>query len=231
MTLTATGNFEFMDLHMRLGIFGGSFDPVHYGHLLLADSCREQCNLDRVLLIPAAVAPHKRNDAVADAKHRVAMLELAIAGDEGLHVDTTEIDRGGVSYTVDTLAAVAEKHSEDELFLLVGADTLNDLPSWREPRRVCELALPVAVTRAGSPPPDYQALAGVATAERVAAMRDCHVEMPLIELSSTDLRNRVASGKSLRYRTPRAVEKYIETHEIYRGDEQVVFDARGADIG
>ena len=201
---------------MRLGIFGGSFDPVHYGHLLLAETCREQCRLDRVLLMPAAVAPHKRGEQAASVADRVAMLELAVAGNEALRVDTSEIDRGGVSYTVDTLAALTEAQPDAKLFLLLGADSLYDLANWREPQRICELALPVSVGRAGSPPPNYECLTAVASAERIAAMRECFVEMPLVEFSSTEIRRRIAAGQSIRYRTPRAVEKYIETHGLYR---------------
>src|SRR5262245_42653734 len=101
---------------MRLGIFGGSFDPVHYGHLLLAETCREQCRLDNVWFVPAAVPPHKQSRLLASAKARIEMLELAVSGNERFAVSTIELDRGGVSYTVETLKAIAEKHSGEELF-------------------------------------------------------------------------------------------------------------------
>ena len=117
---------------MRLGLYGGSFDPVHYGHLLLAECCREALTLDEVWLIPAAVPPHKQARELAPAKARLEMLELALGGHEQIKVSQVEIDRGGVSYTVDTLTAVHQLHPGASLFLLMGADSLLDLPNWRE---------------------------------------------------------------------------------------------------
>lgn len=205
---------------MRLGIFGGSFNPVHYGHLLLAECCREACRLDEVWLVPAATAPHKQGRQLAPGKARLEMLELALAGSEQLRPSSIELDRGGVSYTVDTLAQIHALQPDDPLFLLMGADSLGDLVTWREPRRICEMALPIVVRRAGSPPPDLDLLAAFMGPDRLAEVARWQVEMPIIELSSTDLRTRAATGKSLRYRTPRAVEKYIETHGVYRGDKE-----------
>lgn len=201
---------------MRLGLYGGSFDPVHYGHLLLAECCRETLALDEVWLIPAARPPHKQSRVLAPEKQRYEMLELALAGHEQLRASKLELDRGGVSYTVDTLLSVRELAPGAELFLLMGADSLADLPTWREPRRICELSLPAVVRRGGSAEPDFEALRGVISDERLTAMRAAQVQMPLIELSSTDLRQRAASGRSLRFRTPRAVEKYIETQRLYQ---------------
>ena len=134
---------------MRLGIFGGSFNPVHYGHLLLAESCREACALDEVWLVPAAVPPHKQGVVLAPAKARLEMLELALAGNEHLRPSSIELDRGGVSYTVDTLARIAAEKPGATLFLLMGADSLADLPTWREPARICSLATPVVVAACG----------------------------------------------------------------------------------
>ncbi|MEQ8790355.1 MAG: nicotinate-nucleotide adenylyltransferase [Pirellulaceae bacterium] len=201
---------------MRLGIFGGSFDPVHFGHLLLAESCREQCRLDEVWFVPAAVPPHKQEDERTEAKHRVEMLELAIAGNPAFRVSTLELDRGGVSYTVSTLAAIGEQQPEAELFLLVGGDSLRDLATWREPERICRLATPAAVGRVGSPPADYSSLEPIVSAERLAHIRRHAVEMPLVDLSSTDIRRRIAAGRSIRYMTPRAVEMYISQHGLYQ---------------
>jgi nicotinate-nucleotide adenylyltransferase len=146
------------------------------------------------------------------------MLELALAGHEQLRASALEIDRGGVSFTVDTLAAVCQQRPDAELFLLMGADSLRDLPTWREPARICQLALPVVVHRGGAPRPDFSVLSPLVAPARLAMIEAAQVEMPLIELSSTDLRRRAATGKSLRYRTPRAVEMYIQTHKLYAGD-------------
>src|SRR5262245_18934501 len=191
---------------MRLGIFGGSFDPVHYGHLILAECCRETLRLDEVWLVPAEVPTHKQSREREAGKHRMQMLELALGGHEQMRASDIEIARGGVSFTVETLAAVREKQPAAELFLLMGADSLRDLPTWREPGRICELAILAVVRRAGGVEPDFSVLGPLVSGERLSAIRAAQVEMPLVELSSTDLRQRAANGRSLRYRTPRAVE-------------------------
>lgn len=201
---------------MRIGIFGGTFDPVHLGHLLLAECCREQAALDAVWFLPAAVPPHKQRADLTPAAQRIEMLELAVGGYLAFSICRYEVDRGGVNYTAETLAQLRQDHPADEFFLLLGADMFHDLPHWREPARICELALHVAVHRAGEPPPDFSVLQGIATAERIEAMRRQAVEMPAIGISASDLRRRVSAGQSIRYRTPRAVEKYIETHGLYR---------------
>jgi nicotinate-nucleotide adenylyltransferase len=201
---------------MRLGILGGTFDPIHYGHLLLAECCREQCRLDVVWFLPAAVPPHKQGLTATPVDQRIEMLELAIAGNPAFSVCRYEADRGGVNYTADTLAHLREEDPSRELLFLMGADMLANLPQWREPGRVCELALPVAVCRPGSGPLDFNALRPIASAERIEAMRRHQVEMPAMDLSAADVRRRVGLGQSIRYRVPRAVEMYIETHGLYR---------------
>lgn len=201
---------------MRLGIFGGTFDPVHCGHLLLAECCREQCALDAVWFLPAATAPHKQEREPTPASDRVAMLELAVAGNAAFSVCRYETDRGGVNYTVETLAHFRQQEPDRELFFLVGADMLLDLPHWRDAKRVCELATPVAVRRAGCGPIDFECLAAIANAERIATIRRHAVEMPEIGISATDLRQSVSRAQSIRYRVPRAVEEYIATHGLYR---------------
>ena len=148
---------------MKLGIFGGTFDPVHYGHLLLAECCREQRELDAVWFLPAAVPPHKRDRELAPAPQRIEMLKLAIAGNPAFSVCTYETDRGGVNYTVDTLTHIHEEDPSRELFFLMGEDMLLDLPHWKQPQRVCELAIPVVVHRAGMPPVDFNCLTAVTT--------------------------------------------------------------------
>jgi nicotinate-nucleotide adenylyltransferase len=201
---------------MRLGIFGGSFDPIHYGHLLLAECGREQCRLDEVWFLPAAVPPHKQDRELTPAAQRIEMLELAIAGNPAFSVCRYETDRGGVNYTVDTLTHLREEDPGRELFFLLGADMLLDLPQWRNAARVCELAVPVVVHRPGSGPIDFACLRGIASQQRIELIRRHQVEMPEIGTSGTELRRRVASGQSIRYRVPRAVEMYIETHGLYR---------------
>lgn len=204
---------------MRVGVFGGSFDPIHFGHLILAEMCFEQLRLDEVRFTPTAVAPHKQDRRPTPAEHRAAMIELAIAGREGFVLSRIELDRGGVNYTVDTLATMAGEQPECELFLLLGADMLNDLPNWRRASEVCRLALPVGVQRAGMPPPEFERLRPLVEPDRWEAIRAAAVVMPLVGISSSMIRQRAAAGKSIRFLTPRAVEAYIEHHRLYR-DEQ-----------
>lgn len=201
---------------MRVGILGGTFDPVHYGHLLLAECSREQCGLDEVWFMPAAQAPHKERGAVATGAQRLEMLRLACDGNQAFRVSTVELDRGGVSYTVQTLEALTAAHPGVAWFLLLGADSLADLPSWREPARICELATPVAVSRPGFEPPDARLLRRLMPEHRRADADQLLVRMPQVDFSSTDLRQRAATGRSLRYRTPPAVERYIVTQRLYR---------------
>ena len=211
---------------MRLGIFGGTFDPVHYGHLILAECCHEQLSLDQVWFLPAAVPPHKQCDRLTPGEHRAEMLELAIGGQPEFSVCRFEIERGGVSYSVDTLAHFRREHAAAELFFLMGADSLRDLPNWKEPQRICQLATPAVVDRSGTDGAaasagtlDLGGLANLLPRDRLDAIAAHRVVMPRIDISGSELRDRVAAGKSIRYRTPRAVEKYIETHRLYRSAE------------
>src|SRR5262249_42393854 len=152
------------------------------------------------------------------------MLKLAIGGHESFSVYTGEIDRGGVSYTVDTLQQLHDQEPQRELFFLMGADSLADLPTWRQPERICSLAIPAVVRRAGAPEPDDTVLSRLMTPDRLALARQHRVEMPTIGLSASDLRRRVAAGQSIRFRTPRAVEKYIEANRLYSNDPAVKVD-------
>jgi nicotinate-nucleotide adenylyltransferase len=209
---------------MRLGILGGTFDPVHYGHLLLAECCREECGLDRVLFLPAAVPPHKTADVLTPAVHRVEMLKLAIAGHPQFEISTYETDRGGVNYTFETLEALQGQFPDANLFFLMGSDSLRDLPSWREPARICELATLVVARRPHGVELDWAPFAKLVSPARLEEFRRSQVQMPQIDISSSDLRRRVAQRRSIRFQTPRAVEKYIETQELYRGNQEMTND-------
>jgi len=202
---------------MRLGVFGGSFDPVHWGHLQLAAAAQRQLDLHRVLLIPAACQPLKPHGPRASDADRLAMLRLAIEGRPGLAVDALEIDRGGVSYTYQTLEALRARTPEAELFLVVGADSVVDLPRWRKVRRVLELATPLIAGRPGHPLADLAPLHGLATPERLEAAAAARLEMPPVPISSSDIRRRIAAGQPWRALTPPAVGDYIERRRLYRG--------------
>jgi nicotinate-nucleotide adenylyltransferase len=203
---------------MRLGIFGGSFDPVHYGHLLLAESCREQCRLDQVWFLPTAVSPLKQHGPRAGDAERLEMLGLAIGGHPGLDVCRLEIDRGGTCYTVDTLAELKAQDPGRELFFLLGSDSLELFPEWREPARICELATLVVVER---PAWDFarvkERLMPPLSTDQIQRIDEHRVRMPLVGISSSHLRGCVAEGRSIRYQPPRAVEMYSAARGLYAG--------------
>ncbi|MFO0817804.1 MAG: nicotinate-nucleotide adenylyltransferase [Pirellulales bacterium] len=204
---------------MRLGIYGGSFDPVHLGHLLLAESCREQCQLDEVWFLPAYRPPHKRDVTLAAPRHRLEMLELAVLGHAAFRVCDYEVAKEEISFTVETLRHFRRERPGDSLFFLLGADALTDFPTWRAPQEIAQLATLVSVRRSGSPEPDFTKLADAVGDEATQRIVAHQVIMPRIDLSSSELRERQATGKSLRYRTPRAVEQYIQEWGLYRGSE------------
>lgn len=201
---------------MRLGIFGGTFDPVHFGHLLLAECCREQAELDEVWFVPAAIAPHKSDRPPTPASARVEMLELAIGGNEHFSLCLLEVERKGVTFTIDTLQEIKDSQPDAELFFLMGADSLADLPTWRDPQGICQLATPLVVRRPGSVEPDFTCLEDLVPAARLAEFKKSTVEMPMMGVSSTEIRHLSAQGKSIRYRTPPAVATYIQHADLYR---------------
>jgi nicotinate-nucleotide adenylyltransferase len=189
---------------MRIGVFGGTFDPVHLAHLVLAEQCREQARLDRVLFIPAARPPHKLTRPLTPFHHRAEMLRLAVAGYPPFQVSEVEHDRPGPSYTADTLRELRQQHPGDEFFLLIGSDTLAELPTWYQPEAIVAQATLLVVVRPDHPLPaqgpfPYQP-----------------VQTPLLAIASRDLRRRVAEGRTIRYLVPRAVECYIATHRLYQ---------------
>jgi nicotinate-nucleotide adenylyltransferase len=200
---------------MRIGVFGGSFDPVHLGHLLLADCCWRQAGLDRVEFVPAAEQPHKPRGPVASEPDRVAMLRLATTGRSEFGVSTLEIDRGGVSYTVDTLRQIASQHPGVALYFLMGADSLADLPNWRAATEICRLATPLVVRRAESPAPDFEGLRPFVSAARLEEIRAALVEMPATPISSSQIRELIAEDGDWQSLVPASVADYIVAQRIY----------------
>jgi nicotinate-nucleotide adenylyltransferase len=204
---------------MRVGVFGGTFDPVHVGHLILAEQCREQARLEEVLFVPAALPPHKRQQPLTPFAQRVEMLALALAGQPAFRIDEVEKDRPGPSYTADTLDTLAARRPGDGLFFIIGSDSLNDLPLWYEPRRILQRAALLVVRRADWPVCTAEELRGLLRLESDFPLRYEVVEAPLITLSSRDIRRRIATGQSVRYMIPRAVEAYIEEKGLYREEK------------
>ena len=189
----------------RKGVLGGTFDPPHIAHLIVAQEVREALGLDVVVLIPAHVHAFKGGASV-EPRHRAAMLELAVAGDPRLVVDRLELQRGGVSYTVETLRLLREKEPDTEWFLIVGGDIVPELPQWKSAEELPELARVVVITRGNADGAGRLPYPGRSTLVRV----------PDLEVSSTAIRERVAAGRSIRYWVPPAVEAYIREHGLYR---------------
>jgi nicotinate-nucleotide adenylyltransferase len=202
---------------MRIGVFGGTFDPVHYGHLILAEQCREQGRLDGVWFVPAPRPPHKADLPLTRFNQRVEMLALAIAGNPAFRIDEIEKERTGPSYTVDTLAAFQKQYPTDEFFLLIGSDTLKDLPHWHDSVGVLRRAGLIVMVRPNHPVLSAEELRGSLQLPADVPLRLEVAETPLIDISSRDLRRRVVLGRSLRYLMPRAVQVYIHEKQIYRG--------------
>lgn len=186
-----------------IGLFGGSFDPVHHGHLVAAQVARERLELPEVRFVPAGAQPFKTGGHQAPAEARVAMLRLAVAGVPGLTVETCEVEREGPSYTVDTLRALEAREPGESFILLVGADAARDLPQWREAEEILRRARVAVLTRPGHEAP---------AAPWVSAV----VPVPALDLSATDLRRRAAAGRSLRYFVPDAVAHYVTARGLYK---------------
>jgi nicotinate-nucleotide adenylyltransferase len=202
---------------MRIGVFGGTFDPVHLGHLILAEQCREQGSLDEVWFIPSARPPHKLDRHLTPFAQRAEMLALAVAGHPAFRLDEIEKDRPGPSFTADTLAELHGRHPDAELFLLLGSDTLPDLPSWHNPGEIVRRAGLLVTMRPGHPLLSGADLRARLQLPEEVPLRLQAVDAPLIDIASRDLRRRAAEGRSLRYLVPRAVECYIQDKHLYRG--------------
>jgi nicotinate-nucleotide adenylyltransferase len=196
---------------LRLGVLGGTFDPVHVGHLVLAEEAREQLGLERVLFVPAGQPWRKAGRRISKAEDRLAMLRLAAEDNPAFEVSDLEVSRLGPSYTGETLASIRAEHEGAEIFFIMGEDALADLPNWRDPDRIVELAV-LAVARRPSDSPEDRDLELMA----IAPGREVWLSMPRIDISASEIRERVQKGLSVRYRVPDAVEAYIREHKLYR---------------
>ncbi|MDP2674993.1 MAG: nicotinate-nucleotide adenylyltransferase [Dehalococcoidia bacterium] len=196
---------------LRVGVLGGTFDPVHRGHLALARAARDELGLDELLFVPAGQPWRKAGRIVAAANHRLVMLRLALEGEGAFRVETLEMDRPGPSYTADTLEALRAARPGDELFFIAGEDALADLPSWVRPERILELATLAVARRTGVPQAAEERLPGLS--ERVVWLK-----MPLLAVSASEVRERVRRGLPLEGMVPPAVAAYIREHGLYRED-------------
>jgi len=188
----------------RLGVFGGTFDPPHHGHLVVAVEALEQLDLQRLIFVPAAVPPHKAERVQATGPQRLAMMRAAVAGDPSFEVSDLELQRGGTSYTVDTLRQLRERDPDAELVFLLGIDQFRTFESWREPEEIVRLARLAVFERGGE--------------QFVPDTRYPAVRLPItrLDLSSTQIRRRVAAGLEIRYHVPQRVQRVIEEQGLYR---------------
>ncbi|MFN7874576.1 MAG: nicotinate (nicotinamide) nucleotide adenylyltransferase [Pirellula sp.] len=205
---------------MKIGIFGGSFDPIHNAHLILAECAREQLGLDQVRFVPAKISPLKQDRLPIDDKHRSEMVRLAINGNSSFSIDSRELDRGGVSYTIDTVSEMKSEHPEAEFWLLIGADSLTDFKKWKSPSQLLELCQLGVMVR----PDGNGAIQALDWSETEGLLPEAlkprgvgrAILAPTLQISSTDLRLRCREARSIRYQVPAAVEAYIRQNRLYQ---------------
>jgi len=200
----------------RIGVLGGTFDPIHIAHLAIAEETRTQLDLDKVIFVPAGLPPHKMDVHVSPAEHRLAMVELAVAGNPHFEVSRVDIDRFGPCYTVDTIALLREEWGPDvEIYFIMGSDSLADILTWHKPDRLIRLCRIVAVGR-----PGYRV--DMDELDRClpgASQRILFINSPQLDVSSSDIQRRVRAGESIKYQVPEAVERYICEHGLYRSED------------
>jgi nicotinate-nucleotide adenylyltransferase len=202
-----------------LGVFGGTFDPIHVAHLAVAEAARDALDLRRVLFVPAARPPHKAAQRVSHAADRLAMVRAAIADNAAFAVSTVELERDGPSYTIDTLRELATYEGADtRLALILSAEAFADFPSWRDPAGILALATLVVVPRDGYPDADPATL--VAAIPGVTEPRIVVLDGPRMQLSASELRGRARAGRSVRYLVPDAVATYIGDHALYQDHQK-----------
>ena len=194
----------------RIGVLGGTFDPIHYGHLAAAEEARAKLNLREVIFVVAGLPPHKLDEEIAPAEDRYAMVELAVASNPHFSVSRIDIDRPGPSYTVDTIALLRQEWTE-EIYFIMGIDSLMEIDTWHQPQRLIQLCRLVAVKRPGYEP-DLERLEE--TIPGITARTEI-IDMPEVDISSTDLQRRVREGLPIKYQVPPEVEEYIYQHRLY----------------
>jgi len=211
--------------HERVGLFGGTFDPPHVGHLILASEAKSQLALTRILWTVTPDPPHKQDQSITSLEHRLAMVKLAIEGNPSFELSDVELSRPGPHYTVDTIKLLAQHNPGAEIVPIIGGDSLNDLPTWHQPKEILYAAHWVGVMRRPGEETNLDAL------ERELpgiGSKIHYVDAPLLEIASREIRDRAASGKPFRYYLPQAVYEYIQQHHLYHRSEALTPNARTA---
>lgn len=199
---------------LKVGIMGGTFNPVHFGHLILAENAFDAFELDKVIFIPSGDPPHKKGDKVISKEHREKMTQLAIEDNKHFDISMIELNRGGYSYTVDTLSALKSESPNNQYYFIVGADSLVNIMTWKEPEKIFNLCELIVAARGAI---DCEKIAEIKEAYEVKYNITIHsLEMPIIDISSTDIRKRVEEGRTIKYFVPKDIEHYIYMNQLYR---------------
>jgi nicotinate-nucleotide adenylyltransferase len=188
---------------MKIGILGGTFNPIHYGHLILGEQVRVQLGLDKVIYVPVYMPPHKTGEGVIEARHRLKMVSLAVKKNKRFSVSDIEIKRRGKSYTIDTLRQIKKKHPLARLFFICGSDLVNEIPTWKDVGEIYEMATFVLAKRPGF-------------GKRLSGKNFIKIDVAQVDISSSLIRDLVRQGSSIRYLTPGTVVEYIEKHGLYK---------------
>jgi len=208
----------------QLAIFGGSFNPIHFGHLIVAECCLEQARLDRVLFMPAATPPHKQDMTLAAPEDRIEMLQLAVGSHAQFEVDPQECNRGGISYTVNTVENLIHQFPNEHFSLILGPDALLSLPLWKDPQRILALIKILAIERHGIDDIEkitqQPQLKELLSEKQSCQIKTDRIRVPAIGIRANQLREAVATGKSIRFRTPRNVELFIARKRLFSPDAQ-----------
>jgi len=200
---------------LKVGVFGGSFNPVHHAHLAVAEAARKTFSLDRVLFVPAAVPPHKRREKLASDRDRLAMLRLALEGREAFEADDLELRRGGVSYTVDTIEELRRRFPPGtEFFFILGSDSLPILPQWKEVHQLLAAVRFAVYPRKGFASSILDGLAGRFSEEEIQSLRSGFLDLPPVDISATEVRERLRRGEAVDHLVPRPVAEYLRTHGL-----------------
>ena len=207
------------DQGRRLGVMGGTFDPIHYGHLIAAERAREEMALDEVLFIPSGTPPHKSNDGVAPSIDRYRMIGLAIASNDRYRLSDMEITRGGASYTVDTLRALLDMDKDVQLYFITGADAILEIATWKDPGEILKMCRFIAVSRPGYSLDGIWKVAGAFINDPERSITG--LSIPGMDISSTEIRERVREGKSIKYLLPDDVIDFITERGLYRSNRPV----------
>ena len=206
------------EFHERIGLFGGTFDPPHLGHLILASEAHSQLELTRLLWTLTPEPPHKQDQPITSIEHRLAMVNLAIADNPSFELSRLELDRPGPHYTLDTVRILTEQYPDAEIVPIIGGDSLHDLPTWHRPKELLYACHWVGVMRRPGEETDIQAL----ERELPGISSKVHyVDAPLLEIASREIRSRIADGRPFRYYLPEPVYEYIEQHHLYHQPQTV----------